>query len=202
MPVSRPRRKSGVVTSCPQDTGGAELHKRSAEASGFDRTARLGRTGHKERTPWLAGQASSKGRCRRTPSPELEPAVAGREKNCSAEIRMEGGRRLCGWLVGSDGLTSETQAEWQGAFPEQLTARRARVDRGGVILISRYAYNTASCDAARSETNLESQVGAQTRRSYISSASGMGRQASQLKAYALIARSPVSTVRRVFARNC
>jgi hypothetical protein len=53
MPVPRPRRKSGAVTSCPKDTRGAELHKRSAEASGFDRTARLGRTGHKERTPWL-----------------------------------------------------------------------------------------------------------------------------------------------------
>jgi hypothetical protein len=55
MPVSRPRRKSGAVTSCPKDTGGAELHKRSAEASGFDSNARLGRTGHKERTPWLVG---------------------------------------------------------------------------------------------------------------------------------------------------
>jgi len=54
MPVRRPRRKSGAVTSCPKDTEGAELHKRSAEASGFDRTARLGRTGHKERTPWKA----------------------------------------------------------------------------------------------------------------------------------------------------
>jgi hypothetical protein len=54
MPVRRPRRKSGAVTSCPKDTGGAELHKRSAEASGFDRTARRGRTGHKERTPWEA----------------------------------------------------------------------------------------------------------------------------------------------------
>jgi hypothetical protein len=31
---------------------GAELRTRSAEASGFDRTARRGRTGHKERTPW------------------------------------------------------------------------------------------------------------------------------------------------------
>jgi hypothetical protein len=55
MPVSRPRRKSGAVTSCPEDTGGAELHKRSAEASGFDGHARLGRTGHKERTLWLVG---------------------------------------------------------------------------------------------------------------------------------------------------
>ena len=55
MPVSRPRRKSGAVTSCPKFTGGAELHKRSAEASGFDGTVRLGRTGHKERTPWLVG---------------------------------------------------------------------------------------------------------------------------------------------------
>jgi len=54
MPVRRPRRKSGTVTSCPKDTEGAELHKRSAEASGFDRTARRGRTGHKERTPWKA----------------------------------------------------------------------------------------------------------------------------------------------------
>lgn len=33
---------------------GAELQERSDEASGFDRTARLGRTGHKERTPWEA----------------------------------------------------------------------------------------------------------------------------------------------------
>jgi hypothetical protein len=55
MPVSRPRRKSGAVTSCPKDTGGAELHKRRAEASGFDSNARLGRTGHKERTLWLVG---------------------------------------------------------------------------------------------------------------------------------------------------
>ena len=30
MPVSRPRRKSGAVTSCPKDTAGAELHKRHA----------------------------------------------------------------------------------------------------------------------------------------------------------------------------
>jgi hypothetical protein len=52
MPVSRPRRKSGAVRSCPKDTEGAELHKRSAEASGFDSNARLGRTGHKERTLW------------------------------------------------------------------------------------------------------------------------------------------------------
>jgi hypothetical protein len=202
MPVSRPRRKSGAVTSCSQDTGGAELHKRRAEASGFYRTARLGRTGHKERTLWLVGQVGSKDDDGETPSPESEPAVAGRAKNFLAEIRMEGGRRLRGWLIGSDGLTCETQAECQGSFPEQLTARHARVDRGRVILISRFAYNTASCDAARSETNLESQVGARTRRSYISSASGTGRQASRLKAYALIARSPVSTVRRVFARNC
>jgi Serine dehydrogenase proteinase len=35
MPVQRPRRKSGAVTSCPKDAAGAELHKRSAEASGF-----------------------------------------------------------------------------------------------------------------------------------------------------------------------
>jgi hypothetical protein len=34
---------------------GAKLHKRSAEASGFDSPARLDRTGHKERTPWLVG---------------------------------------------------------------------------------------------------------------------------------------------------
>ena len=64
MPVSRPGRKSGTVTSCPErseDTEGAELHKRSAEASGFDRTARRGRTGHKERTPWEA-KAGAKGR--------------------------------------------------------------------------------------------------------------------------------------------
>lgn len=54
MPVQRTRRKSGTVTSCPKGTEGAELHKRSAEASGFDRTARRGRTGHKERTPWEA----------------------------------------------------------------------------------------------------------------------------------------------------
>jgi hypothetical protein len=54
MPVSRPRRKSGAVTSCPKDTEGAELQEQSDEASGFDRTARLGRTGHKERTPWKA----------------------------------------------------------------------------------------------------------------------------------------------------
>ena len=26
LPVSRPRRKSGAVTSCPKDTAGAELH--------------------------------------------------------------------------------------------------------------------------------------------------------------------------------
>lgn len=31
---------------------GAELHKRGAEASGFDRTACHSRTGHKERAPW------------------------------------------------------------------------------------------------------------------------------------------------------
>jgi hypothetical protein len=30
---------------------GVELHKRSAEANDFDGDARLGRTGHKERTP-------------------------------------------------------------------------------------------------------------------------------------------------------
>jgi hypothetical protein len=32
-----------------------ELHTRSTEANGFDRTARRGRTGHKERMPWLVG---------------------------------------------------------------------------------------------------------------------------------------------------
>ena len=52
MPVPRPRRKNGAVTSCPKDTAGAELHKRSAEAIGFDRHARLGRTGHEETTTW------------------------------------------------------------------------------------------------------------------------------------------------------
>jgi hypothetical protein len=51
MPVQRPRGTSGAVTSCPQDTGGMELHTRSTEANGFDGPARLGRTGHKERTP-------------------------------------------------------------------------------------------------------------------------------------------------------
>jgi hypothetical protein len=38
-----------------------ELHTRSTEANGFDSAARPGRTGHKERTPSLAGQADSKG---------------------------------------------------------------------------------------------------------------------------------------------
>jgi hypothetical protein len=57
MPVSRPRRKSGAVTSCPKDTGGAELHKRSAEASGFDRTARLGKN-RAQREDALAGGVS------------------------------------------------------------------------------------------------------------------------------------------------
>jgi hypothetical protein len=55
MPVRRPGRKSRVVTSCPKDTHGAQLHKRSAEASGFDSTARIGRNRYKERTPWLVG---------------------------------------------------------------------------------------------------------------------------------------------------
>jgi hypothetical protein len=55
MPVSRPRRKSGAVTSCPKDTEGMELHTRSTEANGFDGHARPGRTGHKERTTWLVG---------------------------------------------------------------------------------------------------------------------------------------------------
>jgi hypothetical protein len=55
MPVRRPRRKSGTVTSCPKDTGGAELHKRSAEASGFDRTARRGRAGQ-QREDALGGE--------------------------------------------------------------------------------------------------------------------------------------------------
>jgi hypothetical protein len=32
-----------------------ELHTRSTEANGFDGNARLGRTGHKERTLWLVG---------------------------------------------------------------------------------------------------------------------------------------------------
>ena len=32
-----------------------ELHTRSTEANGFDRTARHGRTGHKERSSWLVG---------------------------------------------------------------------------------------------------------------------------------------------------
>lgn len=34
-----------------------ELHTRSTEANGFDGPARLGRTGHKERTTWKAGYA-------------------------------------------------------------------------------------------------------------------------------------------------
>jgi hypothetical protein len=38
-----------------------ELHTRSTEANGFDGNARLGRTGHKERTPSLAGQVVAKG---------------------------------------------------------------------------------------------------------------------------------------------
>lgn len=38
-----------------------ELHTRSTEANGFDSNARLGRTGHKGRTLWLAGQVGSKG---------------------------------------------------------------------------------------------------------------------------------------------
>jgi len=70
MSASTPRRKSGAVTSRPKDTGGAELHnpaKRSedgAEASGFDGAARLGRTGHKERTTWCWVSLNSEG-CRR-----------------------------------------------------------------------------------------------------------------------------------------
>ena len=39
-----------------------ELHTRSTEANGFDGRARLGRTGHQERTPWLAGDKDPKGR--------------------------------------------------------------------------------------------------------------------------------------------
>lgn len=57
MPVSRPRRKNGAVTSCPKDTAGAELHKRSAEASGFDSHARLGRN-RAQREDALAGGIS------------------------------------------------------------------------------------------------------------------------------------------------
>jgi hypothetical protein len=37
-----------------------ELHTRSTEANGFDCHARLGRTGHKERTPWLADHRDRK----------------------------------------------------------------------------------------------------------------------------------------------
>jgi hypothetical protein len=39
-----------------------ELHTLSTEANGFDGYARLGRTGHKERTPCVVGQVGSKGR--------------------------------------------------------------------------------------------------------------------------------------------
>ena len=38
-----------------------ELHTRSTEANGFDGNARLGRTGHKERTPWLVGSVGFEG---------------------------------------------------------------------------------------------------------------------------------------------
>jgi hypothetical protein len=38
----------------------AQLHTRSTEASGFDSNARLGRTGHKERTPWLVEKSNRK----------------------------------------------------------------------------------------------------------------------------------------------
>jgi hypothetical protein len=79
-----------------------------------------------------------------TPSPELEPAVVGREKNFSAEIRLEGGRDLSAWLVCWDGLTCETQAKWPVLLLKHLAA--------------------ADCVL------------------YIAAASGMGRQASQLRA--------------------
>jgi hypothetical protein len=78
MPIPRPRRKSGAVTSCPKDTGGAELHTRSTEANGFDRTARLGRTGHKGRTPRLVGVIGPEGKTERSriASPPLRKRLA------------------------------------------------------------------------------------------------------------------------------
>jgi hypothetical protein len=52
MPVPRQRRKSGAVTSgAAGSPEGAELHKRSAEASGFDCHARLAEPGRKRGRP-------------------------------------------------------------------------------------------------------------------------------------------------------
>jgi hypothetical protein len=50
-----------------------ELHTRSTEANGFDSNARLGRTGHKERTPgwrvsWLRKDDDEETKKRRRPS--------------------------------------------------------------------------------------------------------------------------------------
>src|SRR6266849_9053887 len=53
----RPQECHKRAAGSPEDV---ELHKRSADASGFDCHARFGRTGHKERTPWLAGHRSRK----------------------------------------------------------------------------------------------------------------------------------------------
>jgi hypothetical protein len=127
MPVSRPRRKSGAVTSCPKDTGGAELHNPGPLIRGRKRAALTAPRASAEpgtkrgRFGWWASWVR-KDDGEETPSPELEPAVAGREKNCLAEIRMEAGRDLRAWLACSDGLTRETQAELQGSFSEHLAA--------------------------------------------------------------------------------
>jgi hypothetical protein len=56
MPVSRPRRKSGAVKSCPEDTAGAELHNPGLLSRGRKRVALTAprasaEIGHKERTP-------------------------------------------------------------------------------------------------------------------------------------------------------
>ena len=60
MPVRRPRRKSGAVTSCSEGRwrrGTARSCEAAAEASGYYGLACFGRTGYQERTPWLEGMS-------------------------------------------------------------------------------------------------------------------------------------------------
>ena len=54
MPVRRPRRKSGAVISGRRHPQGAELHKRSAEASGFDLQRAHRQNRAKREDVWLA----------------------------------------------------------------------------------------------------------------------------------------------------
>jgi hypothetical protein len=133
MPVSRPRRKSGAVTSCPKDTSGAELHNpgflsRGRKRAALTATRASTEHGHKERTLrwWASCRAKEQHADKNAPSRRAERDRATRRPTSDLQKRItaEGLSKpiVAAGIVTGTGLVAATR---DGAFPDALAKLHA-----------------------------------------------------------------------------